>query len=303
MSYRIKTPHSLQESIRSIVGEQVDGAIRVLREEQDVHKAIHKARKHFKKIRGAWRLIRDELGEEEYKKKNVYYRDLARELSLLRDASALADTVEGLFESHSEALSESWTRSIHAFFLHRRDALAREKEVRKNIGDVVHDLEKHADAVNAFTLPDEVHLARNLTRVYKRGYKALARNRNDPEPAEMHEWRKRCKYLRYHYRLLQKAWSGMLKPLRSELSTLTDILGHYQDLTVLLRTLPETNLPDKDSAKVLSALARKRQEQLHRLALPLGSRLFLARPKQFKAGWEELLDIWQMEKATSRQRS
>ena len=58
--------------------------------------AVHEARKDLKKLRSALKLVRPVLGEKAYRRENERFRDVARELSDVRDAQVRAETVEGL---------------------------------------------------------------------------------------------------------------------------------------------------------------------------------------------------------------
>ena len=50
----------------------------------------------MKKLRSALKLVRPVLGEKAYRRENERFRDVARELSDVRDAQVRAETVEAL---------------------------------------------------------------------------------------------------------------------------------------------------------------------------------------------------------------
>src|SRR5207248_10685740 len=72
---------------------------------------IHEARKSVKKIRGALRLVRFELGAT-YQKENRRLRDLGRKLSELRDAAAIIETFDNVVERHKDSLQKNPLSSI-----------------------------------------------------------------------------------------------------------------------------------------------------------------------------------------------
>lgn len=98
MSYYIKSEESIASGVRRIAEEQTDKAINALRENENPGEIIHKVRKHLKKLRALMRLVRDELESDVYKPNNVFYRDLGRQLSDLRDVTSLLETLELLRE-------------------------------------------------------------------------------------------------------------------------------------------------------------------------------------------------------------
>jgi hypothetical protein len=96
-SYRIKKKESLQDGIQRIVTEQVDRALHQLEHnDDDVHEAVHDSRKCFKKVRGVLRLLRDEIGEEVYKRENSCFRDAGRKLAVARDRAVMVETLDSL---------------------------------------------------------------------------------------------------------------------------------------------------------------------------------------------------------------
>src|SRR6185437_14657828 len=60
--------------------------------------AIHGTRKDLKKARAALRLVREEVGEETFKRENRALRDAARLLSASRDAEVKLETLDALVE-------------------------------------------------------------------------------------------------------------------------------------------------------------------------------------------------------------
>ena len=90
-AYRLLAGEPVGAGIRRILAAQVDDAISQLRGEAGTEpaEAIHEARKDVKKIRSALRLVRDEIGDDVWRRENDHYRDVARKLSSFRDAEIL----------------------------------------------------------------------------------------------------------------------------------------------------------------------------------------------------------------------
>lgn len=76
MSYQIELHEPIPEAVRRIAGEEFDSALSLLTDPGDDRgKAVHEARKHFKKRCGLLRLVRDEIGEDAYRRENIAFRD------------------------------------------------------------------------------------------------------------------------------------------------------------------------------------------------------------------------------------
>jgi CHAD domain-containing protein len=78
--------------------------------------AVHDVRVCFKKLRGLIRLVRDELGDKQYKRENIFYRDLNRRLSKVRDTAALTKILTRLEGRFAEELTENAFASVRRSF-------------------------------------------------------------------------------------------------------------------------------------------------------------------------------------------
>jgi len=77
MAYQLKENESLIEGLRRVGQEEQQETLEALTSDNP-HKGVHEARKHLKKLRALIRLVRDELGHEQYKKRNNFFRDIGR---------------------------------------------------------------------------------------------------------------------------------------------------------------------------------------------------------------------------------
>ncbi len=112
MAYRLKKGESVPDGIRRIVQEEIQSATRALDHGgQKRGEAIHEARKSLKKIRGALRLVQPELGRV-YRDENTRMRDLGRQLSEIRDATAIIEVFDGLIEKYNGSLQKDAFASI-----------------------------------------------------------------------------------------------------------------------------------------------------------------------------------------------
>jgi len=299
MSYYIETREQLPTAIRRIVEEQRDMAKAALQNHNNQHEGIHKARKHFKKLRALMRLVRDEIGEKAYKKQNVFYRDLGRSLSDLRDATSLLEALELLHEVYGDFVKNQAFKDVEAALQEEREHIQAQYETVNPVEDVITKLEESENYVDSLNITanswDE--LLDSTKRVYKRGYNAFQKSVEKPTPKNIHEWRKRTKYLWYHYRLLKISWKPVLNEFAKETHELSNLLGDHRDLTLLKEKIEELEgqLTPK-SAQVISALATQYQEKLTSEAYLLSTKLFADEPNAFKNRLRGILSAWRKER-------
>src|SRR5882724_8492095 len=104
MTYRFQSNETIPAAVQRIAAELLDEALEHTNAKIKLDVAVHDTRVCFKKMRGLLRLVRPELVEEEYKRENVFYRDLNRQLSSLRDADALSESLAKLKERFANEL-------------------------------------------------------------------------------------------------------------------------------------------------------------------------------------------------------
>ena len=91
MSYVLAPHEGATEGLQRVIREQAEKMASECSEAQEHASAFaHKARVRCKRIRAALRLARPLMTEKAFARENRWWRDLARLLSDLRDASALA---------------------------------------------------------------------------------------------------------------------------------------------------------------------------------------------------------------------
>jgi CHAD domain-containing protein len=128
-------------------------------------------------------------------------------------------------------------------------------------------------------------MAKGIRRVYRRGRRGLKHVEESPTDENLHEWRKRVKYLWYHARILEATWPAMMGTLVSELDALGDLLGEDHDLAdvrALLTRKPEA-AGSPSEYELMLGLVSRRQEELRTAALPRGDRIYAEKPAAFVA--------------------
>jgi len=287
VSYRIEDFSDVTGEIQRIVVEQIDGAIKEIDDpELDAPTAVHEVRKHCKKTRAVLRLSRGALEKDEtYRSENARFRDIARELSVLRDADVLIATHDAV------------TADIHNPDILIECAAVRGRLTtgRRRIAEEETGLEERLKAARTGLLeargriPDWAWRVRNfqglrpgLEKTYRRGRRAMAEAYKTGAAEAFHEFRKRVKYHWYACRLLRDIWPSSMDARRNELSLLSDLLGDEHDLSVYHATL-ESN-PDwfgrNNHMKDILAVADARRDALRREAYSVAMRLYAEKPGQ-----------------------
>ena len=318
MGYAFEVDETVRAAVHRITDEQVERAIAALEQVSgtgrgpDLDEAVHDCRKRTKKLRGLIRLVRPALGAA-FGPANESFRDAARELSGLRDAGAALVTFDALVAASPDLLPEGGLGAV-------RSGLAREAEATTATGDGNRDSDgkrdrdgnrdsdgnshRHSDRHGPARFESAVallragrrHVARaqldadgwaalgpGAERTYRAGRRALADARRRPEPAAMHEWRKRTKDAWYHVRLLRPAAPSVLGPLEDRFHDLSDALGDVHDLVVItehLRAAPD-RFGGEAQVRAACELADARRAELERRAVSLGARHYAEKPGRY----------------------
>lgn len=282
MSYSLVTGESLTEAVRRVAGEQLDDAIDDLTDAitDDPTEAIHDARKRCKKVRGLVRAVRPALGDDVYRVANDTARDAARELSDLRDATALMEMFRVVVEASDIELSGDddtalAARTVDELLTARHLAAESELAVDHPRVERARDLLIGARAESQrWDVDDEGWdaLADGIAKTYKRGREAFWTTAEAPTGDNFHGWRKRVKYSWYHLRLVSDIAPTVLDPLTRAYHLLAEGLGDAHDMVVLTDTLPSLG-EDLCDLRPVEQLLGGYRSVLEQRSLALGARL------------------------------
>jgi CYTH domain-containing protein/CHAD domain-containing protein len=283
-AYRLLADEDAATGVRRVIVSRLGKAAERLREPLDgdaLAEAIHGARKDLKKARAALRLVREEVGEEIFKRENRALRDAARMLSASRDAEVKLETLAALVEGGAGDVPPGPAALWH-------DALAADRD---RIVDAEGDqIDAAVEAIEAVTAraPDWPlgHtgwklLAPGLDTAYSEGREAFEALPARPSFEAVHDLRKRGKDLWYQLRLLRDAWPAVLEPTAEEIHEFTDLLGDHHDLAVLGEDLKGREEIGSAHKNVLHELIVAEQHALLIDALSLGERVYAEKPGAF----------------------
>lgn len=301
MAFRLKQQESVSAGIKRIADEQLQNAIEHLEGVSgDRDERVHEARKSMKRLRAVVRLVRYELGDEMYRLENASYRDAARQLAGVRDATVLLETLDALMVYAGGRVRRNKFATVSKWLTERRDSMhghhADQQEVRDR---VLNDLRWARRRVDDWPLGHSGWkvVQGGLRHVYARGRREYESAFLQADDQVFHEWRKWVKYLWYHSQLLREIWPNMMASLGNELDELGDLLGQDHDLTVLRNTvMAEMSRPIRASTlQTLLELIDDRQGNLRERAQRIGRRLYVERPQDFTRRMQGYWQAWRAE--------
>jgi CHAD domain-containing protein len=290
---RVHPDEPLPAAIERIATGLADRIVNVLEtSKKDPNEAIHTARKSMKRFRGLLRLVRDELGEEAYRRENEVLRESARTLAPARDAFVLGETLRALQERYGRMLAEDAFRHTQRYLSDRHErileAAIADRQTLATVADAVAEVQARlTDGRGPGTIPeirdDYAAVSSGLRRVYRRGRRGMHDALDSQRPEGFHEWRKRVKYLRYHMETLQPLWPELIGAQAKRLDELGETLGSEHDLTVLGDLLLREDIacPDPAERWLLVALIHQRRADLRTRAVTLGQSLYAETPTAF----------------------
>ncbi|MFZ1153853.1 MAG: CHAD domain-containing protein [Solirubrobacteraceae bacterium] len=247
-------------------------------------KLVHEARKAIKRMRALARLLRYELGEEEFGRVNDSLRRAGQRLAGARDADVRLATLERLRRRHPRALALQGIEGL-------RERLEREREqtneptsqqaTLKDIAGMRREL-AHWNLVEH----DLQALGPGLKRLYGEGRSRYVQvKREHANNAEhIHDWRKRVKSLYYTLDMLGGESAKGMRKATQRAKRLGDLLGEEHDLWMLCAYVeqhPDAFGDDISAHKKLLKLIQRRRKRLHKRMLEHGKRLYRRKPGNF----------------------
>ena len=309
---RLQTDESLALGLQRMTLEQFEIAVAGLQGFPDTETGVHRARKALKRVRAVLRLVRDVVGDDVYHAENMVARDVARVLSPVRESFVLARTLDSLLTVEPDTISPATaielSDHLQAKHLETAGAILNDRDLMAHLLTSVRcaatrfahwpvmNIEVGSDAIDIRpTIPDRFEsLEPGLRRVYRRGRNRLRDAEQTPTKTNVHEWRKRVKYLRYQMEALTPLWPDVIGGLERSLNDLSEVLGAEHDLAdlgVLIHLEPDLISRDLDRNRLLSAIARRRAA-LQAEAFVVGDRVYVELPRRFTARVAPYWESW-----------
>jgi CHAD domain-containing protein len=284
--FRLGDDERVPEGVRRIARGQLGMSIERLEgdTEEDLGTAVHETRKSLKRLRATVRLARDELGVEAYRRENVAFRDAGRRLGGARDSQVLLETLDALIDRHPDEAPPAQFEHFRRTLVGRHGAAQRRLHQGDAVAEVLGELGRARARVGDWQLEREGldALAPGFKRIYRRGRRAYRSARQEPSTENLHELRKRAKYLWYAAQIVRPAAPKKMKRIARRAHELSDLIGEDHDLALLAQRANERRdrFSDETAAGELAALVDRRRAELQRAALELARRLFRKKPRK-----------------------
>src|ERR1043166_414 len=297
MSYRFEGNESARKAVQRVALEQLDKALEQTKAKVKLDDAVHDVRVCFKKLRGLIRLVRAEIGDKQYKRENIFYRDLNRRLSEVRDTAALTEILDKLEARFAEELAANAFAAFRKYLT--RATRRRQADKKSALVQARKKIIAARKRVKRWSIRNDSFLVvgSGLTQIYSRGRSLFENAYAKQSVRSFHEWRKDVKYFWYQLELLRELWPKELKRFAKQVEKLVDYLSDDHDLAMLRERVLATSKQSKGqhTDEALLALIDKRRAELETEARFLGERIYAEKSGAFKHRFHGYWRAWRAE--------
>jgi CHAD domain-containing protein len=284
--FRLGDRERVPDGMRRIACGQLDMSIERLEgdTDEDPGTAVHETRKSLKRLRAIVRLVRDELGDEAYRSQNAAFRDAGRRLGGARDSQVLLETLGALTDRCPDQAPPERLERFKQTLVRQHGAAQRRLHQGVAVSEAEGELRQARARVAEWHFERQGldALAPGFRRIYRRGRRAYRAARKEPSTENLHELRKRAKYLWYAAQIVRGAAPKKMKRISRRAHELSDLIGDDHDLALLAERAYERRdrFPDEAAASELASLVERRRSELQHEALDLARRLFSKKPRK-----------------------
>ncbi|MCW5777319.1 MAG: CHAD domain-containing protein [Phycisphaeraceae bacterium] len=287
MAFRFGRREEIGVGVRRVALEQLGKAADALaRTGEDHERAVHEARKCITRARSALRLVRHATGDA-FGAVNARLREAARSLSTSRDAAvtlaafdALARDAEGVERVRERLAGGAW----------QDPALPCDETIARAFGAIEaarDEIEAMRFSASGFELVEP-----GLRRAWRRARRAMRAATEEQTDERLHEWRKGCKVVHAHAKLLRRVRPKEMERLVTRLRDLCTALGEERDLALLVDRL-ESIGEDDGAIGALIEEALRRRDVLRVRAFALGETVFERSARRMARRTARLYDGWE----------
>ena len=293
MSLKIPTSMNLGDGIHEVILRENDHILTIVASDLSVHEKIHDIRKALKKLRAAVRLVRHT--SERYIQQNAFYRDLAREISILRDKTAHLECLDKLTDPYTNLFNKrTFARFRKSLEKERDTTYARAFAERDPIYSIEKEIRSHKNELKPFPVASVEDIIPGIRKVYQRGKAAMEKARAHPSTENFHDWRKRTKYLRYQLEMFVAIYPHMITAWEESLHELSNYLGDDHDLAVLAELAQDQHsdiFQHEAEFDLFLALQEFKRRTLQKKAFETGMKIYLDSPETFANRIEKFWNI------------
>jgi CHAD domain-containing protein len=246
MKYSLDLDEPLRDEVRRVAVARLKAAVDLLSTQpKGLDEAIHTARRHIKQCRALYRLVASEARDFQ-KVENVRLGDIARALSAMRDAKALVEVTDYLKrEIPTRANGLLMERLARRLEQRRQIATRGDGTAAETLAAAIVELDEAARAADRLDLPHgqrkaALCLAEGWDRTGRKARAAIKGTGGGHDEA-FHDLRKRAQDRWMQAGMLHALWPTAMVSIQRQAKYLSDLLGHAQDLAVLLATVADSN--------------------------------------------------------------
>jgi len=279
-------------ALRDIAAGAVAEAQAILDDpERDATAKVHDIRRALKRWRALLRMLRSQHLENS-EALRLQARDLARKLTVARDAKSAIDAFEDATHACRDLPIALSARSV-AVVQAKLDGLKAENErsiwtdeIRQALSNYLAEAGAQVGRWNldAVRFSD---LARMLATTYRRARRSMPANWAEAAGEELHELRRRVVEHRYQMEVVEPLWPRLGRVWVDEAQRLRTRLGRYQDLEMLAAKVAARQPLARWRARLMPMIAHRQAEHVQ-AARRLATRLFAEPPKGFRRRLEAL---------------
>jgi CHAD domain-containing protein len=271
--FRITQDETIAEGVARVIHELLACMIGYLDNYQADPDSIHQTRVACKRLRAIAKLLRKSLPKPA-KQLNAEIRDISRLLSLQRDAEVKLELIGQLINDADEdqqhllqLLAEHYQEgAIDQQIIEKNVQLAKEKAIA--LGELVKSWK--------FKKMDQAKVFKALGNEWGLAKISYLQNQKDPDPVDMHTWRKHAKTCLYQSQLLETHLKAKYPQRIEKLKKLGTLLGQYHDLVLILEDIEEPIIADWNEAEQasLQGYIKNKQGKLLKKTLKIAKAVF-----------------------------
>ena len=227
-------------------------------------KVVHDVRVLMKKSRATIRLILTQLDKESYDREYLTFREVGAIMRLWRETSVHRKILKDLKKRHPDIFSRLGGNEKLDVLMKKPDKVqepqAGIKEYLLKINDLLNK-SRYRIRFQSMNNLDPQFLLKELELTYNIVMDRYLTARNSPKAVNLHEFRKRAKDFLYQLYFFRPLKPPVVKTLEKRLDAMTQNLGKYNDLAVLIKTLDYKYSKTENSTALDELIIIIRQEQ------------------------------------------
>ncbi len=254
------------QQIRQVILGQVDNTLDLINQKgTGLDEIIHSTRKNIKRIRAVLRMIRFSIENETYKQENLFFRDINRTVSAIRDSKVTLDIfrqyVQQLPENINDPVVGEIDEQLEAHYNKLTDDFNNKGKGEEQLVINLNEARRKLARLDVGSVRNS-SLLKGMKLTYEQGRKSLdtaGRNLND---RNLHELRKQVKHSWYQVQLIRHIWDNYFSFLDKTFETISDGLGEDHDqagLKKMIRKFSESHDNNEFIENILILIDKKQQ--------------------------------------------